>query len=148
MSDLKDYAQMVSAAESAVSSVKDAKLRQTAFQVVLEDLLTGDSKSSAPHGRTSGKPRDRSREVDAGKGKGAKQSKGGTQTYVDELLSEGFFKKQRSIADLKAELEVRGYHIPVTSLSGPLQRMCKERKLRRQKVAKSESRPTYSYSNW
>ena len=148
MSDMKEYAQLVSAAESAVASVKDEKLRQTAFQIVLEDLLAGNSKSSASRSKTSGNSDVRSPKADAGKAKGAKQSKGGTQTYVDELLEEGFFQKQRSIAELKAELEVRGHHIPLTSLSGPLQQMCKNRKLRRQKVAKSGGRPTYSYSNW
>jgi hypothetical protein len=148
VSNSKDYAQLVAAAENAVSSMKDAALRQSAFQIVLEDLLMGGSERPVPRGGAESARSRHSKERSVGKKKRPGPSRGGTQTYVDELVSEGFFKKQKSIAELKGELENRGHHIPLTSLSGPLQRMCKERRLRRQKVAKAGSRPTYSYSNW
>ena len=148
MSNSKDYAQMVAAAESAVSSVKDAELRRSAFQIVLEDLLAGSRGMSGLRGKREGAQSGHA-EADSVKTKRKPQSpRGGTQSYVDELLSEGFFKKQKNISEVKAELENRGHHIPLSSLSGPLQRMCKERTLRRQKITKDGSRPTYSYSNW
>jgi hypothetical protein len=44
----------------------------------------------------------------------------------------------------------RGHHIPLTSLSGRLQSLTQERKLRRQKTAASSkgTKTTYAYSNW
>jgi hypothetical protein len=148
VSNSKDYAEMVAAAESAVSSVKDAELRRSAFQIVLEDLLAGGSGKLGLRGKRE-KRSEPPTEADSGRTKRKRgSSRSGTQSYVDELLSEGFFKKQKNISEVKAELENRGHHIPLTSLSGPLQRMCKERELRRQKITKAGSRPTYSYSNW
>lgn len=145
MPNSKDYAELVAVAENAVLSVKDGELRRSAFQIVLGDLLAG--RGGKPT-HVSGKAKSTKSRHSVGRPVRTKKARGGTQSYVDELLSEGFFKKQRSISDVKAELENRGHHIPLTSLSGPLQRMCKEHKLRRQKAAKTGSRSTYSYSNW
>lgn len=148
MSNPKDYAQLVAAAENAVLSVRDAELRRSAFQIVLEDLLAGGKGKPRYGGAKAESSQSRQSEAHPVK---TKKARGGTQSYLDELLSEGFFKKQKNISEVKAELENRGHHIPLTSLSGPLQRMCKERKLRRQKTAKTVktgSRSTYSYSHW
>jgi hypothetical protein len=130
--------------------MKDAELRRSAFQIVLEDLLAGGSRAksslrgkgkSAQNGHAQEDPVRMKKQPD-------KASRGGTQSCVDELLSDGFFKEQKNISEVEAELKNRGHHIPVTSLSGPLQRMCKERKLRRQKMAKIGNRRTWSYSVW
>lgn len=145
MPNSKDYAQLVAAAEKAVLAVKDAELRRSAFQIVLEDLLGGGSGMSR---HVSAKVESTQSRQSSSRPAKTRKARGGTQSYVDELLSEGFFKERRSISDVKAELENRGHHIPLSSLSGPLQRMCKERRLRRQKTAETGSRSTYSYSNW
>jgi hypothetical protein len=66
------------------------------------------------------------------------------------LIDDGFFKEQRTIAEVKAELANQGYHIALTSLSGPLQKLTQERRLRRQKVTAEGkgSKVTFAYSNW
>jgi hypothetical protein len=143
MSKAKDYATMVANAESAVISVKDPELRRVAFQKVLEDLLTverGVDPKPPRAGRVS-KP-------SAKTSKKANQSKSGTKAYIEELQIEGFFNKQQTIAAVKAELENRGHHIPLTSLSGPLQRLCQQRVLRRQRIKAGKNRETFGYSNW
>ena len=145
MANTKAYADLVSQAESAVASVKDPELRRVAFQKVLEDLLAGGGETQTATRRVSKSP---VRAASEGPSRRKATTKGGTQTYVDELVEEGFFKKPKTISNLKAELENRGHHIPLTSLSGPLQRMCQQRVLRRQKMKTSGKRETFGYSNW
>ena len=134
----KPYPELVAQAERAVASVKDAELRRVAFERVLNDLLSGTDeshkiKSSGTHTIKHAAPR---------KSTGKKRS--GPQAYVEEMVEEGFFKKLKTISEVKAELENRGHHIPLTSLSGPMQALCQKKKLRRSKPGGK----TFSYSNW
>lgn len=145
MANTKEYADLVNQAESAVASVKDPELRRVAFQKVLEDLLAGGGETPTTARRVAKSP---VRPPSQSSSRRKVATKGGTQTYVDELVEEGFFKKPKTISNLKAELENRGHHIPMTSLSGPLQRMCQQRVLRRQKMKTSGKRETFGYSNW
>lgn len=135
-----DYSQVVSQAEAAVAAVKDPELKRIAFQKVLDDLLSAAPKPSAKSrsaraSRSSGEPRTR------------KKPTSGPQAYLQEMIDEEFFKKPKTIAQVKAELENRGHHIPLTSLSGPLQKLCQRRMMRRQKV-KSGKKQTFAYSHW
>lgn len=135
-----NYQDLVAQAEKAVGGVKDPELRRIAFQKILDDLLV--------HSASPGKRRECTATVRPATGSKAKRpGKGGTQAYVDEIVDEGFFKKPKTIANVKAELENRGHHIPLTSLSGPLQKLCQRKSLRRQKV-KSGKKQTFAYSNW
>ena len=136
-----DYPELVAQAEKAVAGVKDAELKRIAFQKVLDDLLAGATPSTTPQAAASKK-----RPVESGKTKRA--AKGGPQAYVEELVADGFFKKPETIAHVKAELENRGHHIPLTSLSGPLQKLCQRKKLRRQRIKTSGKKQTFAYSHW
>jgi hypothetical protein len=140
-----DYADLVAQAERAVAAVKDPELKRAAFERVLEDLLakrTGAASLSkaTPRKATSAKPA-------TAAGKPAKQ-KSGPQAYVEELVADGFFKKPKTITQVKAELQNRGHHIPLTSLSGPLQKLCQRRVLRRQKGTTKDTKHTFNYSHW
>jgi hypothetical protein len=142
MSDEKDYAKLVDQANKAVSSVKDAELKRIAFQKILEDLMSKDSQPnrqiSSPTASTKPKPP-----------KGGVKKASGIQAYINELVDEGFFKKQKTISNVKAELENRGHHIPLTSMSGPMQRLCQRKILRRQKIkGEGKNKQTFGYSNW
>jgi len=140
MTGRADYSELVAQAEKAVAGVKDAELRRIAFQKILDDLLGGSAHPVTRH-VASAKRR-------AAVGEKTKRSaKGGPQAYVDELVAEGFFKKPKTIANVKAELENRGHHIPMTSLSGPLQKLCQRRSLRRQRI-KLGKKQTFAYSQW
>jgi hypothetical protein len=146
----KPYGQLVAQAEAAVASVKDAELRRVAFEKVLNDLLTdggassGIEKSTSQHSRTEREARGSK----TGARKSAKKPNTGPQAYVEELLDDGFFKKQKTISAVKSELENRGHHVPLTSLSGPLQKLCQRKRLRRQKLDGEGKKKAYSYSNW
>jgi hypothetical protein len=122
-----NYRELLAEAESSVQGVKDPDLRRIAFQKVLEELLSGGGSSGA--GRDRPVKKGRATKVAAAR----KTARSGPMSYLRELVDDGFFKKLKSIADVKAELENRGHHIPLTSLSGPLQTLCKQRSLRRQK---------------
>jgi hypothetical protein len=142
MSTGKDYAKLVDQANKAVSSVKDAELKRIAFQKILEDLMSQDDQlqREKPPVKT---------EKSAKSTKGGAKKASGLQAYIDELIVEGFFKKQKTISQVKAELENRGHHIPMTSMSGPMQRLCQRRILRRQKIkGDGKQKQTFGYSNW
>lgn len=147
MTDPKQFADIVKQAEQAVKGVSDPELRRVAFEKILAALLEkaesgGETKKrklkkDAPSSRTSKKI--------------STKSKGPT-AYIRELVQEGFFSKPKSLPQLKAELENRGHHIATTSLSGPLQSLCQNKTLRRQKTKApgkgGKERQTYTYSEW
>jgi hypothetical protein len=131
MAKSPNYSELVAEAERSVQGVKDPELRRIAFQKVLDELLSGGASSGARAKRRTKK---------AAK---ATTTRRGTQAYLDEMVDDGFFKTQKAITDVKVELENQGHHIPLSSLSGPLQSMCKRRVLRRQR---KDGR--WVYSNW
>ena len=91
-----DYAALVKRAEQAVESVKDPELRKVAFDKVLDDLLETGGKATAPDKtRVSAKAK-------SAKPASAPHTRGGPQAYVDEMISDGFFKKPKTIAQVKA----------------------------------------------
>ncbi len=134
----KPYAELVAQAENAVAGVKDAELRRVAFERILNDLLGGGSEGQ------SGKPAAVARAAKHKPAKSMAKKRSGPQAYIEEMIGEGFFKKPKTISEVKAELENQGHHIPLTSLSGPMQKLCQKKLLRRQKTAGK----TFSYSNW
>lgn len=143
MTNQKDYAQLVKQAENAVAGVKDPELRRIAFQKILESLFAD---GEGTHKVSEGRPQQK--RAAKGKVKNVAKGRAGTAGYISELVEEDFFKKPKTISQVKAELENRGHHIPMTSLSGPLQRKCQERILRRQKTKTGGKRETFAYSNW
>ena len=138
MADRQDYSEVVARAEKAVASVKDPNLKRIAFQRVLDDLL-GSSGAKDANGSVTRIVRERK------KPKGNAVIKGGPKAYIEELIDDGFVKKPKTISEVKEALANQGHHIPVTSLSGPLQKLCQQKRLRRQKNAESG---TYTYSEW
>ena len=126
---------LVQRAEASVVNVKDPELRKIAFARVLDSFLT----------REAGPPTDNNQKKTALRRVSA--NKGGPSGYIEDLAAEGFFRKQATLSDVKRELANRGHVIPLTSLSGPMQRMCKRKILRRHRgtVAGKE---TFVYSNW
>lgn len=145
MKKQKPYAELVSQAESAVASIKDPELRRVAFERILDDLLSAES---SPHGKgvPSPTPRRGKRGGQETAPKGGKSR--GPKGYVRELVKDAFFKKPKTIAEVKAELANRGHHIALTSLSGPLQSLCQDKVLRRHKTKAKGKKETFNYSEW
>jgi hypothetical protein len=140
-----DYSALVADAEKAVQAVKDPELKRIAFQRVLDDLLSGGggSRTDTPApSRASKKSKGPSAR------RAPKATASGPRAYIREMHGDGFFKKPKTITDVKVELENRGHHIPMTSLSGPLQALCKEKLLRRQRTDGQGNKKTFAYSNW
>src|SRR5207249_4080720 len=118
----KSFQEAALEAEQSVASIKDPELKRIAFEKILDALL------AEPTQRGNSKKRD-SRVRDQ-----SPTARGGPKAYVSELAEEGFFESPRTMSEVKEELGNRGHHIPLTSLSGPLQRLCQGKVLRRSKV--------------
>ena len=144
MKKSKPYAELVTQAEEATRAIKDPELRRVAFERVLDDLLSGGGTATQGDAHAA-KPVERSTRTAA---KPRKSS--GPKGYVRELIDDGFFKKPKTIAEVKAELANRGHHIALTSLSGPLQTLCQDRLLRRHKAKSGDKakKASYNYSEW
>ena len=144
MRSLKEYRAIAAQAEQAVDAVKDPELKRIAFQKILESLIAADQEhASVPSPSPSIRRRRSSKSANV-----SERKKTGAAAYLTELVNEGFFKSPKTIAEVKAELANRGHHIPITSLSGPLQKKCQARVLRRQKVSGADKKATFAYSNW
>jgi len=122
-------------AEQAVADMAEGALKTAAFQTILAKLLVdADSGEQAQHAPT----------------KVMASSKGQPRTLTDRILalrSEGFFKSQQSLGDVRAALSSRGWHYPPTTLSGVMQALVRHRELRRERVT-SGSREVWKYSNF
>src|SRR5258708_28152098 len=129
-----NYEDLVKQAEQAVAPVKDPELKRIAFGKILDSLL-GEPEAhrhvSSKSKKARGKHSSGSESTGAQKNR---KKRAGTQAYIEELVDDDFFAKPKTIAAVKAELGNRGHHIPFTSLSGPLQSLCKRKRLRRQKT--------------
>jgi len=131
-------------AEAAVARVKDTELRKVAYDRILASLLAEDE---APRGRSNAPVKRPDQPPKASSVKPRKRV--GPKGHVQQLVAEGFFKKQKNIADVKAELARRGHHIPLTSLSGPLQALTQARQLRRERTSKGAAgKNGWAYSEW
>jgi hypothetical protein len=144
-----NYEALVKQAEQAVAPVKDPELKRIAFEKILDALLGApeahrDVQTKSRKGRLKGYSRSKS--VGAQK---TPKKRAGTAAYIEELIDEQFFAKPKTIASVKAELGNRGHHIPLTSLSGPLQSLCQRKKLRREKSQSTDGgKRAFAYSNW
>lgn len=138
-----NYKDLVAQAETAVSSVSDPSLKQIAFQKVLDDLLKssqGDGEDDAPAKPAKGAKARSKKKRENLRG----PARGGPTQYIQELIGDGFFKKPKTISEVKSELGNRGHHIALTGLSTPLIRLCKAKVLRRHKGQNN----TFLYSPW
>ena len=143
-----NYENLVQQAEQAVAPVKDPELKRIAFEKILDALLgTPQARrdvETKPRGKTK-----RSRASKPVETQRSRKKRAGTAAYVEELIDEQFFAKPKTIVAVKAELANRGHHIPLTSLSGPLQGLCQRKRLRREKTQSDDGgKKAFAYSNW
>ena len=127
-------------AEKAVAEMADGELKVKAFEVILDHLLGSRQGAQGPP------PRDDAPAPP--KPKGAKES-ASAKSITGRILvlrDEGFFKTQKTIGEVREELRAHGWHYPLTTLSGRLQAMVQQRKLRRER-AKQANKKVWKYSN-
>ena len=121
-------------AERAVEDMNEGPLKIAAFQAILAKLL-GDSERAEEGQRTSAKaPSGAAKHPDSLRGR------------VLTIKSEGFFKMQRSLGEVREALGSRGWHYPLTTLSGVMQSLVQQRQLRREQVSTGKKR-VWKYSN-
>jgi predicted transcriptional regulator YheO len=111
----QNYEVLVKQAEQAVASVKDPELKRIAFGKILDSLIGTSDAGRETEFETTTNTKRRSHKT---KRTGTKASKPrtGNQSYVEELVDDGFFNERQTIAAVKAELANRGHHIPITSV--------------------------------
>jgi|ERR1700738_1339734 len=129
-------------AEKAVSEMADGELKVKAFEVMLKHLLA--TKGGSSNGRSTA-PAAVLPENAKAAGKRAKIAVSRTGRILT-LKNEDYFREQRAIGEVRDELAARGWHYPVTALSGPLQELVQRRDLRRQKMAQGKKK-VWKYSN-
>jgi hypothetical protein len=139
-----DYPTLAVTAEKAVQGIKDPALKRLAFEKVLEDMLHTNSVDTGNKRKPKAIQPAPSKAVASTAG----TRSGGPQFLVEELEGDGFFKNPKTIAQVRTELKNRGHHLPVTSLSGPLQILCQRKVLRREKIANGKKQRSFAYSEW
>ena len=123
-------------AELAVEDMKDGPLKVAAFQSILAKLLSDDPDS----------------DVRIQPGPPAVPDRMGKQsnTLAGRILTvktEGFFKVQRSLSEVREVLGSRGWHYPLTTLSGAMQSLVgRSGQLRRVRVSDGKKK-VWRYSN-
>ena len=121
-------------AERAVEGMAEGPLKIAAFQTILASLLS-NSNPVAQNARSSSKATAR--------------PEGRPDTLTGRILaiaSEGYFETQRSLGEVREALGSHGWHYPVTTLSGAMQSLVRQRNLRRERVT-LRGRQVWKYSN-
>jgi hypothetical protein len=121
-------------AEQMVSAVSDINTKAAAFGVLFSRLLDG-----APVGAHA-------RRSDSGGARGRRVTGATASARILSLKGEGFFTEQRSLSEVRDELGARGWHYPLTALSGVMQSLVRGRELRRSQV-RAGNREVWQYSN-
>src|SRR5260370_40337853 len=96
-------------AERAVEGMDEGPLKVAAFQTILAKLLADPSPAA---------------EAEPAPGKASPRPVKQPNTLTGRVLgikSEGFFKTQRSLGEVREALGSRGWHYPLSSLSGLMQ---------------------------
>lgn len=86
--------------------------------------------------RLTSTSRTSSKSTRAGGGTGALPPAGTISSYVLELDRDGFFSQARSLSEVREALASEGHMVPLTTLSGRMLSLVKQKRLRR---LKSES---------
>jgi|SRR5579859_646299 len=121
-------------AERAVQGMEDGSLKTAAFQTILGKLLA--DAGPADH-------------VGQAKTKVATRVASQPVTLRGRILtfkSEDFFKTQRTLSEVREALKSRGWHYPLTTLSGAMQALVRQAQLRRERIAQG-GKKIWKYSN-
>jgi len=113
--------------------MQDGELKVAAFTVFLNRLLS--EAESGTDGATGTAPGAAKREKQVNSKRQPQPPPESLQSRILGLREEGFFSSQRGLAEIRAELAKHGWHYPVTTLSGAMQSLVRNKELRREQVA-------------
>lgn len=136
--DAKKLVEFRKQAEKAVAEMPDGELKVKAFEVILGHLLASPAIAPARPAEEQARPKAKGRE------QAAQVKTIGGRILV--LRDEGFFKNQKAIGQVREELRAHGWHYPLTTLSGTLQSLVRQRELRRERAMQGKKK-IYKYSN-
>ena len=118
-SDSTHFAKLFEDAEKAVSGIKNEKLKEIAFEKLLNHLLKDNSTEDEEEEEKDEKPKKKrtigKRATSTSSGT-SKSSKDGPKAWLRELVEEGFFKKPKSSGAIREELETRSHHLKASDL--------------------------------
>jgi hypothetical protein len=130
-------------AERAVADMPDGELKTKAFEVILTQLLSQESSpSQRPAPARAATSSRKATPIPAKQNSAIKPSK------VDRIVTlkeSGFFKTPRSLAEVRDELRRRGWSFPLSSLSGPMQRLTQSEVLHRTAEKDVSARKAFKY---
>jgi hypothetical protein len=121
-------------AERAVQGMSEGPLKTAAFQTILAKLLADLDPAQEVQPTTDKKVASGLKQPDTLTGR------------ILMIKTEGFFKIQRSLSEVREGLGSRGWHYPLTTLSGAMQAIVRQRQLRRERVTTGK-RKAWKYSN-
>lgn len=121
-------------AERAVEGMADGPLKIAAFQTILAKLLAEAEPEEQVQRAAVKAPNVRTEQPSTLTGR------------ILAIRSEGFFKTQRSLGEVRENLGSRGWHYPLTTLSGVMQALVRQRELRRERGAVG-NKQVWKYSN-
>jgi hypothetical protein len=127
-------------AEKAVEGMTDPALKVKAFEQVFGKLLGSAETADA----LVGEPKSRGRRA-AGAAPNPKESESLPGRLL-RLRGDGFFAEQRTLSEIREELRSRGWHYPLTTLSGAMQKCVRSRELRRERGRVGNKR-IWKYAN-
>jgi hypothetical protein len=121
-------------AERAVEDMDEGPLKVAAFEAILTKLLNDPDL----RGQTL---------QDTARARTGKEAQPGTLSgRILAIGSEGFFKTQRSLGEIREALGSRGWHYPLSTMSGTMQGLVRQRRLRRERVDEGK-KIVWKYSN-
>jgi hypothetical protein len=132
--DQETVSRAIEQAQAMVDAVNEPRLKAAAFGVLFSKLL--DGRGSPARARRSEPALVRPRRTE-----GATAS-----ARILGLKEEEFFTQQRALSEVRDQLGARGWHYPLTALSGVMQALVRGRELRRAQ-AKVGNRQVWKYSN-
>jgi hypothetical protein len=129
----------------AVENMPDKELKGRAFEVILGRLLdaeVGPSRDTSAGGNQAPKAAKsvRGAAIPALRNKAPKSC----SERILSLRDDGFFKSPRTLGEIRSELQMHGWTYPLTSLSGPVQKLVQKRELRRL-AGGDEKKGSYTY---
>jgi hypothetical protein len=88
------------------------------ISAVLKNLKIKARDEAAPKAKAAGKP-------------ARKGGKITVTTLAEDLREDGFFKKPKTLGEIRSKLADLGHNYPITGLSGPMRKEVKSKRLRR-----------------
>lgn len=128
----------------AVAGMPDNEFRLKAFEVILAKLLETEAQSTGDSSPLANSSPKFAKTVQSSAAAEARRTPSSCSERVLSLRDEGFFKGPRTLGEVRNELQMHGWTYPITSLSGPVQKLVQKRELRRM-AGQDKNSGSYTY---